>query len=166
MFCASNQIPSWDGGLRKDQGARPLHRNLIFFVLCFFCMSCTNAQSNWNKLDVVKRAAIEIRSLQKSQGNSKALAEIDECYGRTLRPSSGYGPAVEACLTKDFVISTTMFAYYMQQSQDEKAKALADGMRRRIASAFLFFGIQNDAPAFGKLLVDNVARLLREGGLE
>jgi hypothetical protein len=129
-------------------------------------MSSANAQSNWNKLEVVKKAAIEIRTIQKSQGNSKALAEIDECYGRILRPSNSYSPAVEACLTKDFLISTTMFAYYMQQSQVEKAQASQEGMRRRIASVFLFFGIQNDAPAFGKMLVDNVARLLREGGLE
>jgi hypothetical protein len=143
-----------------------VHRSLIFIVYVFFLTSSANAQSNWNKLEVVKKAAIEIRTLQKSQGNSRALAEIDECYGRILRPSNSYGPAVEACLTKDFVISTTTFAYYMQQSQEEKAKAFADGMRRRIASTFLFFGIQNDAPAFGKLLVDNVARLLREGGLE
>ena len=143
-----------------------MYRSLIFIVLWLLCMSSANAQSNWNKLEVVKKAAIEIRALQKSQGNSKALAEIDECYGRILRPSNSYSPAVEACLTKDFVISTTTFAYYMQQSQEEKAKAFADGMRRRIASTFLFFGIQNDAPAFGNLLTNNVARLLREGGLE
>lgn len=52
--------------------------------------------------------------------------------------SNSYSPAVEACLTKDFVIPTTTFAHYMQQSQAEKAKAFADGMRRRTASTFLF----------------------------
>jgi hypothetical protein len=148
------------------QGAKPMHYYLIFLISCLLCASSANAQSNWDKLDVVKKAAIEIRTLQKSQGNSKALAEIDECYGRVMRPSNSYSPAVEACLTKDFVVSTTTFAYYMQQSQEEKAKTIADGMRRRIASTFLFFGIQSDAPAFGNLLVNNVARLLRESGLE
>jgi hypothetical protein len=143
-----------------------VHRTLIAIALWLFCMSTADAQSNREKLEVVKKAAIEIRTLQMSKGNSKPFAEIDECCGRILRPSNSYSPAVEACLTKDFVISTTTFAYYMQQSQAEKAKAFADGMRRRIASTFLFFGIQNEAPAFGKLLVDNVARLLRENGLE
>ena len=143
-----------------------MHRSLNIFILWFLCVSSANAQSNWNKLDVIKKAAIEIRTIQKSQGNSKALAELDECYGRILRPSNSYSPAVEACLTKDFVVSTTTFAFYMQLSQQEKAKGFADGMRRRIASTFIFFGVQNDAPAFGKLLVENVARLLHEGGLD
>ena len=63
-------------------------------------MSTADAQSNWDKLEVIKKAAIEIRTLQKSQGNSKALAEIDECFGRILEElcqanELRYGPRVE-----------------------------------------------------------------------
>jgi hypothetical protein len=142
-----------------------MYRYLMVVFLATLCSNSatgqgTGGQGTWDKIDVMKRAAIEIRALQKSQGNSKALADIDECYGRVMRPSVSYNPAVEACLTKDFVISTTTFAYYMQQSQPEKAKPIIEGMRRRIAATFIFFGLQNEAPAYGKLLVDNVARMV------
>lgn len=126
------------------------------------------ADSTWNKIEVIKAAAIEIRGVQKMNGNLKALAEIDQCYSRVLRPSFKYNQDVEACLAKDFTIASITAAFYSQLSPEgQKAnnldpKRTLDEMRRRLSATFLFFGIPvNEAAAFGKLLSESALQAIQ-----
>lgn len=120
------------------------------------------------QFEIIRAAAIEIRGIQKQQGNLRALDNIDECYSRVLRPSQVYGKEVETCLTKDFVVASISAAFYSELSpQGRKAnnvdpKRTLDEMRRRLAGTFIFFGVPGDqAAAFGKLLVENALQAIQ-----
>jgi hypothetical protein len=121
-----------------------------------------------DKVATIKAAAIEIRRIQKQEGNLKALANVDECYGRVMRPSVSYGREVETCLAKDYVVASLTAAFYSQLSAEGRKannldpKRTLDELRRRLIAAFTFFGISGDeAAAFGKLLHENALQALQ-----
>ena len=141
--------------------------SLMSFLLLLTVSKFSFAESETEKLETIRTASIEIRNIQKQQGNLGALADIDECYGRALRPSKVYGKEIETCLTKDFVIASLSAAFYSQLSPEGRKannvdpKRTLDEMRRRLGATFIFFGIPADeAAAFGKLLVTNAIQFI------
>jgi hypothetical protein len=140
---------------------------VVFFVLAVGTQA--NAADPVNeRIATIKAAAIEIRGIQKQEGNLKALANIDECYGRVMRPGVSYGKEVEICLAKDYVVASLTAAFYSQLSAEGRKannldpKRTIDEMRRRLIATFTFFGIAGDeAAAFGKLLFENALQALQ-----
>jgi hypothetical protein len=121
------------------------------------------AQGDWNKLDVIKSGALQIRATQLSQGNVKAQADVDECYARVMRPSIGYSRDVENCITKDFALTLLLAAGYEKSGQKDQANALDTAMRRRVSGVFLFFGIpQDQAGSFVAMLRDNAMQAIAQ----
>lgn len=126
------------------------------------------AEATASKVETIKAAAIEIRSIQKQQGNLKAQTHIDECYAKVMRPSVSYGREIEVCLAKDFVVASISAAFYSQLSPEGRKannldpKRTLDEMRRRLGGTFIFFGVPGDeAAAFGKLLVENALQAIQ-----
>jgi hypothetical protein len=120
------------------------------------------------RVATIKAAALEVRSIQKQQGNLNALANIDECYGRVMRPSVSYGREVEICLAKDYVVASLSAAFYSQLSAEGRKannldpKRTLDDLRRRLVATFMFFGISGDEAAeFGKLLHENALQAIQ-----
>ena len=140
---------------------------VVLFVLAVG--SHVNAAEPVNdRVATIKAAAIEIRGIQKQEGNLKALANIDECYGRVMRPGVSYGREVEICLTKDYVVASLTAAFYSQLSAEGRKannldpKRTLDEMRRRLVATFGFFGVSgDDAAAFGKLLFENALQAVQ-----
>jgi hypothetical protein len=146
-----------------------LRHLLVFFVVTFMpAIGVKAAEPISSKMETIKAAAIEIRSIQKQQGNLIALSHIDECYAKVMRPSISYSKEVDACLTKDFVVATISAAFYSQLSPEGRkannldAKRTLDEMRRRLGGTFIFFGVPGEeAAAFGKLLVENALQAIQ-----
>lgn len=141
----------------------------VIFVFSSVLNGYAHAGPVDEKIKTIKAAAIEIRGIQKQQGNLKALAHIDECYSRVMRPSARYNREVEACLAKDFVIASVTAMFYSQLSPESRKannldpKRTHDEMRRRLSGVFIFFGVPNDeAASFGKLLVENALQAVAQ----
>lgn len=141
---------------------------LAALVMASALSSYAQAAPTNEKIETIKAAAIQIRDIQKQQGNLKALAHVDECYGRVMRPSARYGRDVDACLAKDYVVASVTAAFYSQLSPEGRKannldpKRTLDEMRRRLGATFIFFGIPGDEAAhFGKLLVDNALQAIQ-----
>jgi hypothetical protein len=146
-----------------------LRHLFVFFVAAFMpAIGVVAAEPIGSKMETIKAAAIEIRGIQKQQGNLTALSHVDECYAKVMRPSISYGKEVDVCLTKDFVVASISAAVYSQLPPEARkannldAKRTLDEMRRRLGGAFVFFSVPGEeAAAFGKLLRDNALQAIQ-----
>lgn len=144
------------------------HLLALLLVALMLGIHVEAAELTASKMETIKAAALEIRSIQKQQGNLKAQVHIDECYAKVMRPSVAYGRDIEVCLAKDFVVASISAAFYSQLSPEGRKannldpKRTLDEMHRRLGGTFMFFGVPRDEAAdFGKLLVENALQAIQ-----
>ncbi len=127
------------------------------------------AEPSTSRVEAIKAVAIEIRHIQKEKGNNRATELVNECYSQIKQLKKSYDQEVEACLVKDFYVTTTTVSLFSSLSQEWRnankvdTQKMLDQMRERIAATFKHFQLpMNEAAIIVKLLNENVLQAVLE----
>jgi hypothetical protein len=105
------------------------------------------AQPDWDQAANVKDAALRIAEIQRTQGASKALDFISDCY-KTHSLSSEYTKAFEGCIAQDYLETQILALVYsrlppetLKKMGAPDPKMLAESMGQRVTAAFASYKI-------------------------
>lgn len=143
------------------------HMYYVRFPLMLFVLTISwgsaYAEPSTTRIKAIRATSLEIRQVQKEKGNNKASELVNECYLQIKQSKKSYDQEVEACLVKDFYVTTTTASLFSNLSQEWRTKnnvdtqKMLDQMRKRIAATFQYFQLPRDeAATIVKLLNDNV----------
>jgi hypothetical protein len=148
-------------------------RHMLYFVILAGCLvGSANAQQNELlelRVASIRNAAIKIATIQRQEGNSKAMSLVNECHRHIIGTKSEFDFEGEACLVTDYFVTTSSVAYFSQMSEEFRQKNNLDTNRMkkemevRISAMLQYYKVPpSERKYFVKLLRENVMQAALE----